>query len=146
MTVLSWILLFSRRGKNGCPQEATRLVSSRTRETGWFNISVKSGPSVDLIFPRLNDWNRWNRIVSRAKRPLSSIILDGGVKELLLEDARDFLKSKQWYADRGTSLTSPLTSSNASPRHPFPPRLPPVWSSWLWEDFHHSQSCWRART
>lgn len=45
--------------------------------------------------------NDWNHIASRPKRPLSSIVLDDGVKELLLEDARDFLKSKQWYADRG---------------------------------------------
>jgi len=43
----------------------------------------------------------WSHIASRAKRPLSSIVLDDGIKELLLEDARDFLKSKQWYADRG---------------------------------------------
>jgi chaperone BCS1 len=35
---------------------------------------------------------------------LTSIILDVGIRELLLEDARDFMKSRQWYADRGTSL------------------------------------------
>jgi len=28
-------------------------------------------------------------------------ILDIGIRELLLEDARDFMKSRQWYADRG---------------------------------------------
>jgi len=28
-------------------------------------------------------------------------VLDEGVKELLLDDARDFMKSKKWYADRG---------------------------------------------
>ncbi|KAH9995436.1 P-loop containing nucleoside triphosphate hydrolase protein [Russula compacta] len=43
----------------------------------------------------------WNHVASRPKRSMSSIVLDEGVKELLLEDARDFLKSKQWYADRG---------------------------------------------
>ncbi|THH15227.1 hypothetical protein EW146_g5210 [Bondarzewia mesenterica] len=43
----------------------------------------------------------WRHIASRPKRPLKSIILDAGVKELILNDAKDFLKSKQWYADRG---------------------------------------------
>ena len=32
---------------------------------------------------------------------MNSIVLDAGVKELLLDDATDFLNSKQWYADRG---------------------------------------------
>ena len=56
----------------------------------------------DLVFPRFSD--DWNHVASRPKRSMNSIVLDEGVKELLLEDARDFLKSKQWYADRGTSL------------------------------------------
>ncbi|KAI0305836.1 P-loop containing nucleoside triphosphate hydrolase protein [Multifurca ochricompacta] len=43
----------------------------------------------------------WTHVASREKRSLDSIVLDDGIKELLLEDARDFLKSKQWYADRG---------------------------------------------
>jgi chaperone BCS1 len=34
---------------------------------------------------------------------LNSVILDDGIREFLLEDARDFMKSRQWYADRGTS-------------------------------------------
>jgi len=43
----------------------------------------------------------WNFMASRPKRPLSSIILDPGIKELLLNDARDFLGSRKWYSDRG---------------------------------------------
>ncbi|KAH9918672.1 P-loop containing nucleoside triphosphate hydrolase protein [Fomitopsis serialis] len=43
----------------------------------------------------------WNFMASRPKRPLSSIILDPGIKELLLNDARDFLGSRRWYSDRG---------------------------------------------
>ena len=35
---------------------------------------------------------------------MDSIVLDVGIRELLLEDARDFMKSRQWYADRGTTL------------------------------------------
>lgn len=43
----------------------------------------------------------WRWTDSRHKRPLSSIVLNPGVKEMLLADARDFLRSEKWYADRG---------------------------------------------
>ncbi|GJE98557.1 P-loop containing nucleoside triphosphate hydrolase protein [Phanerochaete sordida] len=43
----------------------------------------------------------WRNVASRPKRPLRSIVLDPGVKDLLLDDARDFLNSKDWYAERG---------------------------------------------
>ena len=43
----------------------------------------------------------WRRIASRPKRALDSIVLDPGVKDLLLNDAREFLKSRDWYNDRG---------------------------------------------
>lgn len=61
--------------------------------------------------------NRWRQIASRPKRPLKSIVLDAGVKELLLDDARDFLDSKAWYSDRGIPfrrgylLVCPFSSS-----------------------------------
>ena len=32
---------------------------------------------------------------------MRSIILDPGIKDLLIEDARDFIASKDWYAERG---------------------------------------------
>ncbi|EIN11141.1 P-loop containing nucleoside triphosphate hydrolase protein [Punctularia strigosozonata HHB-11173 SS5] len=43
----------------------------------------------------------WRWTDSRHKRPMSSIVLNPGVKEMLLADAKDFLKSEKWYADRG---------------------------------------------
>ncbi|EMD39392.1 hypothetical protein CERSUDRAFT_82115 [Gelatoporia subvermispora B] len=45
--------------------------------------------------------NDWKHMASRPKRPMNSIILDPGVKDLLLDDARDFLNSKSWYSERG---------------------------------------------
>ncbi|KAJ7066519.1 P-loop containing nucleoside triphosphate hydrolase protein [Mycena amicta] len=45
--------------------------------------------------------NSWKNVASRPKRNLNSIILDPGVAELLVDDARDFLESKSWYAARG---------------------------------------------
>lgn len=48
-----------------------------------------------------NSKNEWRFIASRPKRPLSSIVLDVGIKEKILDDAKDFLNSKRWYAERG---------------------------------------------
>ncbi|KII92945.1 hypothetical protein PLICRDRAFT_491796 [Plicaturopsis crispa FD-325 SS-3] len=43
----------------------------------------------------------WRWTDSRHKRPMSSIVLNPGVKEMLVADTKDFLKSEKWYADRG---------------------------------------------
>ncbi|KAJ7625467.1 BCS1 N terminal-domain-containing protein [Roridomyces roridus] len=45
--------------------------------------------------------NSWRHVASRPKRNINSIILDPGISELLVDDARDFLESKAWYAARG---------------------------------------------
>ncbi|KAF8240218.1 P-loop containing nucleoside triphosphate hydrolase protein [Tricholoma matsutake] len=39
---------------------------------------------------------RWNG--ARQKRPMSSIVLQPGVKDMLLADCKDFLQSEEWYA------------------------------------------------
>ncbi|OBZ73585.1 putative mitochondrial chaperone BCS1-B [Grifola frondosa] len=45
--------------------------------------------------------NSWRHVASLPKRPLRSIVLDDGIKDLVLNDARDFLQSRAWYAERG---------------------------------------------
>ncbi|KAF8336233.1 P-loop containing nucleoside triphosphate hydrolase protein [Amanita rubescens] len=45
-----------------------------------------------------NCW-RWNG--ARHKRPMSSIVLQPGVKDMIINDCKDFLASEAWYADRG---------------------------------------------
>ncbi|KZV72259.1 P-loop containing nucleoside triphosphate hydrolase protein [Peniophora sp. CONT] len=42
---------------------------------------------------------RWNG--ARQKRPMSSIVLEPAVKEMILTDCKDFLRSEEWYAERG---------------------------------------------
>ncbi|KAF9454422.1 P-loop containing nucleoside triphosphate hydrolase protein [Macrolepiota fuliginosa MF-IS2] len=42
---------------------------------------------------------RWNG--ARQKRPMSSIVLQPGVKDMILLDCKDFLASEEWYAERG---------------------------------------------
>ena len=46
-------------------------------------------------------WGGWDIVASHPKRLLDSIILDGGVKEDILDDTRDFLGGKKWYSERG---------------------------------------------
>ncbi|KAL1748771.1 P-loop containing nucleoside triphosphate hydrolase protein [Schizophyllum fasciatum] len=43
----------------------------------------------------------WRRVASRPKRALDSIVLDPGIKDLLVNDAREFLRSRDWYNHRG---------------------------------------------
>ena len=45
--------------------------------------------------------NGWRHLTSRPKRPMGSIVLDPGIKDLLLSDAKDFIASRSWYASRG---------------------------------------------
>lgn len=46
-------------------------------------------------------YNEWQVAGSRPKRPLSSVVLDKGIKERLLTDIKEFLESEKWYAERG---------------------------------------------
>ncbi len=41
-----------------------------------------------------NCW-RWNG--ARHKRPMSSIVLQPGVKDMIINDCKDFLASEAWY-------------------------------------------------
>lgn len=48
-----------------------------------------------------DQYNCWHRSASRSKRPMSSIVLDPEIKDMIMEDAKDFMSSETWYADRG---------------------------------------------
>ncbi|KND00362.1 uncharacterized protein SPPG_04686 [Spizellomyces punctatus DAOM BR117] len=48
-----------------------------------------------------DQYGNWRRIRSRPIRHLSTIVLDEGIKELVLKDVKEFLASEKWYADRG---------------------------------------------
>lgn len=43
----------------------------------------------------------WRATSTQTKRPLYTIILDAGVKQMLIDDARHFLESREWYSSRG---------------------------------------------
>eukprot|EP01090_Pellita_catalonica_P012074 TRINITY_DN2544_c0_g1_i1.p1 TRINITY_DN2544_c0_g1~~TRINITY_DN2544_c0_g1_i1.p1 ORF type:complete len:313 (-),score=44.47 TRINITY_DN2544_c0_g1_i1:67-1005(-) len=45
--------------------------------------------------------SNWRRTCVRLKRPLSSVVLDGEIKNSLLRDAQEFVSSEEWYKERG---------------------------------------------
>lgn len=54
------------------------------------------------IFVLSDSWlGGWEKALTKKPRPQESIVLDGDIAERLLEDARTFLNSSQWYAERG---------------------------------------------
>ena len=45
------------------------------------------------------DWRQFGH--PRKRRPLDSVVLGQGVSEDILTDVQEFIKSPQWYMDRG---------------------------------------------
>ena len=43
----------------------------------------------------------WGSSKSKQRRPLSSFILQEGIIQSLVEDAREFLRSEDWYTKAG---------------------------------------------
>ncbi|KAJ1563136.1 hypothetical protein HK405_013463 [Cladochytrium tenue] len=48
-----------------------------------------------------DQYGNWRRIRSRPIRPLETVMMDEDLKHEVVEDAREFLRSETWYADRG---------------------------------------------
>ncbi|THH05072.1 hypothetical protein EW145_g5057 [Phellinidium pouzarii] len=71
-----------------------QLVLQAKRE-----YEVEAVHRIQIYFADAHGSWRWTD--SRHKRPMGSIVLEPGVKEMLLADTRDFLRSEKWYADRG---------------------------------------------
>lgn len=52
----------------------------------------------------------WLGKTSGTRRPMSSVILPEGQGQMLIDDVRSFLDSKQWYRDRGIVRLLPFSS------------------------------------
>ncbi|KZT21613.1 hypothetical protein NEOLEDRAFT_1073191, partial [Neolentinus lepideus HHB14362 ss-1] len=89
-------------------QEETLVIRILTWDHALLNevlrearATYKSAQSGQIGIYASDGNNDWRHIASRPKRSLKSIVLEPGVKEDLLEDAQEFLESKEWYNDRG---------------------------------------------
>jgi chaperone BCS1 len=77
----------------------------------------------DSIEVWLPDGNGWQLADRKSARPLSSLVLPDGVGDGVIEDAKRFLQSKQWYLDcgipwrRGYLLSGPPGNGKSSLVH-----------------------------
>ncbi|KAI9889837.1 MAG: hypothetical protein M1814_004939 [Vezdaea aestivalis] len=63
-------------------------------------LAIQSQEGNTVIFTAWGtDWQAFGK--ARQKRPLDSVILDKGVKERIVNDAKEFLRTRKWYLDRG---------------------------------------------
>ncbi|KAF7303789.1 Mitochondrial chaperone BCS1 [Mycena indigotica] len=74
-----------------------RILSSLLQEARAYHIAAQEH-KISVYVSDTN--NNWRSVARRDKRPLDSIVLDPGQKDLLIADAKDFLKSKEWYQQR----------------------------------------------
>lgn len=50
----------------------------------------------------------------RRRRPLSSVVLEAGVGEKIVDDVKEFIGNPKWYTDRGrTSRCQPTTQTHS---------------------------------
>ena len=62
-------------------------------------LAQKAQEGKTVMYKGSMGWTQFGE--ARRKRPLDSVILDKGVKERIVDDVKDFLRSRQWYVDRG---------------------------------------------
>ncbi|KAJ7118266.1 P-loop containing nucleoside triphosphate hydrolase protein [Mycena epipterygia] len=56
--------------------------------------------SISRVTVHLTDnYGSWARAVTKNRRAFSTLILPGGIKELILADAKEFLASEEWHVD-----------------------------------------------
>ena len=91
----------------GCTTESLK-ISLLTRShavLNWLLLEAKRAYEADqqhrVTIYIADQYNNWHRTGTRPKRSLNSIILEPGIKEMLLRDAREFMASESWYAERG---------------------------------------------
>lgn len=54
-----------------------------------------------ILQPHCNPAFPWTNVKCKLRRPLNSIILQQGVLESLLQDAKEFIGTEDWYTERG---------------------------------------------
>lgn len=49
----------------------------------------------------------------RRRRPLSSVVLEEGVSERLVQDVKEFIDNPKWYSERGKTPFVPAAASSS---------------------------------
>ncbi|KAF7297731.1 hypothetical protein MKEN_01396700 [Mycena kentingensis (nom. inval.)] len=100
-----WLRVSRNRGSDGCEVLSISVVARSNTILKALVLQAKKEYEAEAIH-RIQIYfadphGSWRWADARHKRPLNTIVLEPGVKEMLLGDARDFLASEKWYSDRG---------------------------------------------
>lgn len=63
-------------------------------------MALRQNEGKTLMYTAIgSEWRQFGH--PRKRRPLSSVILDSGVSERILDDCKDFISNPSWYTERG---------------------------------------------
>lgn len=74
------------------------IFSELLKEAQESAMKLQEGKTV-IYTSLMTEWRPFGK--PRLRRNLDSVVLDTGIKERIVSDVRDFLKSGAWYRDRG---------------------------------------------
>jgi chaperone BCS1 len=80
----------------GCPVD---VLKSICEEAMRFALEGEDGMISVFVPDRYEDF--WRKALSKPKRSIQSVILDGDNRDKVVKDVESFLASKQWYEDKG---------------------------------------------
>ncbi|KAL1514359.1 hypothetical protein ABEB36_003628 [Hypothenemus hampei] len=91
----------------GVPWETVQLTAFGRDKRIYFNIleearqmALKQHEGKTIMYSALgSEWRQFGH--PRKKRPISSVILDTGVSDRIVNDCQEFINNPSWYSDRG---------------------------------------------
>ncbi len=109
----TWIRVERTREKqmvdlhSGSPWESVTLTALGTKRNVYMDIlaearamALQRQEGKTIMYTAMGaEWRQFG--YPRKRRPISSVILDTGISERILEDVRDFNDNPKWYMDRG---------------------------------------------
>lgn len=114
------------------------------------SVSMKTEEGKIVIYTAWGaEWKPFGQ--PRTKRPISSVVLDQGVKENLVGDIQDFMGRAKWYAERGKVISYShyycmgVDWDTPSFRHTLPARLSSSWATWLRKIIRNLCPCWSSQ-
>ncbi|XP_057286190.1 mitochondrial chaperone BCS1 isoform X1 [Pezoporus wallicus] len=108
-----WIRIERNREKQmidlntGTPWESVTFTALGTNREIFFNIlqearelALQEQEGKTVMYTAMGaEWRQFG--FPRRRRPLSSVVLEEGVSERLVQDVKEFISNPKWYSDRG---------------------------------------------
>ncbi|XP_005991818.1 mitochondrial chaperone BCS1 [Latimeria chalumnae] len=108
-----WIRIERNREKQmidlhtGTPWETVTFTAFGTDRQIYFNIlqearelALKQQEGKTVMYTAMGaEWRQFG--FPRRRRPLSSVVLDHGLTDKIVQDVKDFISNPKWYTDRG---------------------------------------------